>query len=196
MKRRSLVVAAAGAVAALPLLPPDLLAFTRAVRARMHAGAGLRTLDPHQHATVATACDLIIPATDDPPSPAAAAGNVAEFIDVVLTDWYADGDRAAFLAGLAALDAQAHAAFGKDFVDGTAAQQTALLQGLDDETARWNRSPRKTRGPEPFFHRLKWLTVYGYYSSEAGLVQDQRFVMIPGRYLPCAPADTSATGDF
>lgn len=191
MKRRSLVVAAAGAVAALPLLPPDLQAFTRAVRARM--GGGLRTLDPHQHATVTTVADLIIPATDTPP---ASAGNVAGFVDVVLSDWYADDDKAAFLSGLADLDAQAHTAFGKDFVAGTPAQQTALLQGLDDETARWNRSPAKTRGPEPFWHRMKWLTVYGYYSSEAGLVKDQRFVMIPGQYVPCAPADSSATGDF
>ena len=92
MKRRSLVVAAAGAVAALPLLPPDLQAFTRAVRARM--GGGLRTLDPHQHATVTTVADLIIPATDTPP---ASAGNVAGFVDVVLSDWYADDDKAAFL---------------------------------------------------------------------------------------------------
>src|SRR5579862_10025691 len=98
MKRRSLVVAAAGAVAALPLLPPDLQAFTRAVRARM--GSGLRSLDPHQHTTVATVADLIIPATDHPPTPAASAGNVAEFIDVVLSEWYADDDKAAFLAGL------------------------------------------------------------------------------------------------
>ena len=194
MKRRSLVVAAAGAVAALPLLPPDLQAFARAVRTRM--GRGLRTLDPHQHATLVTVADLIIPATDNPPSPAASAGNVAEFIDVVLTDWYAADDKAAFLSGLADLDARAHAAFGKDFGDGTPDQETALLQGLDDETSRWTRSPQTTRGPEPFFHRMKWLTVYGYYSSEAGLVRDQRFVMIPGQYLPCAPADTSATGDF
>jgi len=191
MKRRSLVVAAAGAVAALPLLPPDLQAFTRAVRARM--GSGVRTLDPHQHATVTTVADLIIPATDTPP---ASAGNVAEFIDVVLYDWYADDDRAAFLAGLADLDRQAHTAFGKDFVDGAPAQQTALLLGVDDDVARWNRSPSQTRGPEPFWHRMKWLTVYGYYSSEAGLVKDQRFVMIPGHYVPCAPADSSATGDF
>ena len=131
MKRRSLVVAAAGAVAALPLLPPDIQAFTRAVRARM--GSGLRTLDPHQHATVARAADLIIPATDTPP---ASAGNVAEFIDSVLSGWYADDDRAAFLTGLQDLDAQSRTAFGKDFVDGTPAEQTSLLQGLDDETAR------------------------------------------------------------
>jgi len=191
MRRRSLMVAAAGAVAALPLLPPDLQAFTRAVRARM--GSGLQTLDPHQNATVAAIADLIIPATDTPP---ASAGHVNEFVDVVLTGWYADQDRAAFLSGLADVDARAHAAFGKDFVDGTPADQTALLRELDDETARWNASPRKTRGPEPFFHRMKWLTVYGYYSSEAGLVKDQRFVIIPGRYVPCAPADSAATGDF
>jgi len=191
VKRRSLVVAAAGAMAALPLLPPDVQAFTRAVRARM--GSSLRTLDPHQHTTVATVADLIIPATDTPP---ASAGNVAEFIDVVLSGWYADDDKAAFLTGLTDLDAKAHDAFAKDFVDGTPAQQAALLHELDDETSRWSASPSKTRGPEPFFHRIKWLTVYGYYSSEAGLVKDQRFQMIPGKYVPCAPADSNATGDF
>lgn len=191
MNRRALLRAALGASAALPLVSNNVRAFGRAVHGEM--GRGLATLDPHQNATVTAMADLIIPVTE---TPGATAAKVNEFIDVVLTGWYDDADRQAFLTGLADVDARSHASFQKDFVDGTPAQQTGLLAVLDDETSRWHASPRDSRGAEPFFHRMKWLTVYGYYTSQIGAEQDQRFIMIPGRYVPCAPVDSTGTGDL
>jgi len=182
-------VQALAAAAAAATLPDSLAALGRS----LHRGLGkvqqLRTLDPHQNATVVAISDLILPATD---TPGASAARINEFADLLLTEWVDPADRDSFLAGLADVDARAKAAFGKDFVSGTPAEQTALLTALDDETARWKDLPQPKRGPEPFYHRMKWLTLFGYYSSEVGAVQDQHFVMIPARYVPCAPADSLA----
>lgn len=173
--------AAAGAI------PGDLTTLGRAVHERL--GRGRRVLDPHQDATVVALTDIILPATD---TPGATGARVNEFIDLLLAEWYDASDRDEFVAGIAAVDTRARAAFGKDFVDGTRANQAGLLTALDDEAARWNASPAATRGPQPFYRRLKWLTLFGYYTSEIGAQQEQHFQIIPRHYVPCAPADSAA----
>jgi hypothetical protein len=79
---------------------------------------------------------------------------VNEFIDLLLTEWYDDEDRAKFLAGLASVDTQSHDLYGKDFVDCTPIQQKQLLTALDEgltearqsETHAWRRRRRSDRG--------------------------------------------------
>ena len=166
----------------------DLHALGRALHRHLGRGAPLRVLSPHQNATVVALSDVILPATD---TPGAKAALVNEFIDLLLADWYAPEDRYRILAGLADLDTRARAAFGKDFVDGTAAEQAALLTALDDAAARWSATPQATRGPQPFYREIKWLTLFGYYTSEIGAEQEQHYAIVPGRYVPCAPADTA-----
>jgi glucoside 3-dehydrogenase (cytochrome c) hitch-hiker subunit len=166
----------------------DLEEFARALHRRLGRGAPLRVLDPHQNATVVALSDAILPATD---TPGAKAALVNEFIDLLLAEWYGPEERDRLLAGLADVDTRARAAFGKDFLDGTPDEQSALLVVLDDETARWNARPEATRGPQPFYRQLKWLTLFGYYTSEIGAVQEQHYSIIPGHYAPCAPADTT-----
>jgi Gluconate 2-dehydrogenase subunit 3 len=166
----------------------DVEAWGRALHRGLARGAPLRVLDPHQNATVVALCDTILPATD---TPGAVAAQVNEFIDLLLAEWYDAPERDRFLTGLGGLDARARAAFGKDFVDGTAADRTNLLTALDDETARWNASPEATRGPQPFYRQMKWLTLFGYNTSEIGGEQEQHYQIVPGRYVPCAPADTT-----
>jgi len=187
MDRRSVLrflgVATVGATAT------DLEAMGRALHGRLGRGTPLRILDPHQNATVVALSDVILPATD---TPGAKAALVNQFIDLLLAEWFSPEERDRVLAGLANVDARAKAAFGKDFLDGTPTEQVALLTALDDETARWNASPQATRGPEPFYHQLKWLTLFGYYTSEVGAEQEEHYAIIPGRYVPCAPADTVA----
>ena len=167
----------------------DLASLGRALHRRLGfvGGAPLRVLDAHQNATVVALSELILPETD---TPGAKAALVNEFIDLLLADWSEPADRDRFLTGLADLDARARAAFGKDFVDGTAAQQAGLLVALDDEAARWKASPEATRGAEPFYRRMKWVTLFAYYTSEIGAEREDHYQIIPGRYVPCAPADT------
>src|SRR5256885_5182768 len=105
MNRRDMMRVLGGALA-LPLLaglPAErLAALGRAAhrRARARAG-GFTVLDPHQAETVATIAEMIIPETD---TPGARAAHVPEFIDLMLAEWFADDDRARFLAGLADVD--------------------------------------------------------------------------------------------
>jgi hypothetical protein len=186
MDRRS-ALGLLGATAAVAAAPGDLADFGRAMHRRLGASAGRLVLDPHQDATVVALTDVILPATD---TPGARAARVNEFIDLLLAEWYDAEDRDRFLAGLAGVDARARAAFAKDFVAGTPQEQAALLTVLDAEAARWSARPEAARGAEPFYRRIRWLTLFGYYTSEIGAGREQHYAIIPGRYVPCAPVDT------
>jgi len=188
MDRRSLL-GLLGATAAIAAAPGDLADYGRAIHLGLGGSPGRRVLDPHQDATVVALTDVILPATD---TPGAKAARVNEFIDLLLAEWSEAEERDRFLAGLAAIDTRARDMFGKDFVDGTPGDQSRLLTVLDHEAAQWNVKPRATRGPEPFYRRIKWLTLFGYYTSQVGAEQEAHFAIIPGRFVPCAPADSTA----
>src|SRR4029077_3736625 len=117
MQRRELFrLLAAGA--ALPVFDPNLLAAFQ--DAHPKSAYTLRTLNPHQNATVVTLTDLIIPETN---TPGAKAARVNEFIDVILTEWASDEERQNFLNGLTGVDKQSNELYGKDFVDASPVQQ-------------------------------------------------------------------------
>src|SRR5438874_2760626 len=118
------------ATAALPILSRDAFSLFREVHEQLAKAPALKTLNPHQNATVTAMSELIIPQTN---TPGAKAVRVNEFIDLILTEWYDDQDRTMFLKGLANVDAQCRDLFAKDFVDCSAAQQKQLLIDLDEE---------------------------------------------------------------
>ena len=185
MDRRS-ALGLLAATAAAAYAPDELLSLGRSFHRRIVDGSR-RVLTALQDATLVVLTDLILPATD---TPGAKAAGVNAFIDLLLAEWVDPEDKDRFLKGLADVDARAHAAFGKDFLQGTPEQQTVLLVSLDDDAARWKASPAATRGPEPFYRTLKWMTLFGYFTSEVGALQEEHYAIIPGRYVPCAPADT------
>src|SRR3989441_10334651 len=195
MNRREMVRLLSGALAA-PLaagLPAErLAALGRSVHARAR-GRALQVLDPHQSETVATIAELIIPATD---TPGARAAQVDRFIDLLLAEWATDDDRASFLKGLADVDARAHAAFGTDFLTATEAQRVTLLTQLD--AAAQERRTAKTDAQPPFFQRMKFLTVFGYCTSEVGATAELRYQTIPGSYDACTELGRwrAAPGDY
>jgi glucoside 3-dehydrogenase (cytochrome c) hitch-hiker subunit len=190
-RRDALRVLTAGAV--LPALTPELFAFYR--QAHPDGSYALRTLNPHQNDTVVAMIDQILPATD---SPGAKAARVNEFMDVILTEWASDEERRHFLDGLADVDKQSNALFGKDFAAATPDQQVALLRSMD-EAAAIARSKRKDRPPfwEPagrdtqmqgdFFTVFKNMTLHGYYTSEIGFTQELKLQIIPGAQHGCTP---------
>jgi len=176
MKRRELIqwlVATAGLHRLDSLAPQELLALGRHVHRRAAAG---RALDAHALQTVTVAAERIIPATD---TPGATDAGVSAFIDKMLADWHTPAERDRFLAGLPELDARCRARAGKDFVDCAAADQVAVLTALDDEA-------RSAASREHWFARLKYLTVYGYCTSEPGMRALGLFP-VPWRYDGCAP---------
>ena len=190
-RREMLRMLAAGA--ALPALSTDMFAFLRG--AHPADGYALRTLNPHQNATVVAMIDQIIPATD---TPGAKGARVNEFIDVILTEWAKDAERKDFLDGLAGVDQKSNELFGKDFTDSSPAQQIVLLRAMDEAAAfeSINR-PRRPADYEyddrdrqlegNFFTVLKNITLHGYYTSEIGFTQELKLQIIPGAQHGCIP---------
>ncbi len=179
MHRRELL-RLAGTAAVVPLLAPldpeVRWAIARALHARL-PGRALESLDVHQHATVARIADMILPKTD---SPGATDVKVDEFIDLLLTEWYAADERDRFLAGLADIDTRSRQAHGAAFLDLSLADQTTLLTALDGAEGREDTAEGAVR-------TLKQLTLYGYFTSEVVMKDVLHYPVIPGRHDGCVP---------
>ena len=191
MERRQILKMVAAA-AVLPAAGGNFYNILRAVHASLPDGVALKTLDAHQHATVSTMADLIIPRTN---TPGAVDARVPEFIDLILSDWSDDRSRASFLRGLAAVDELSRESLGKDFVGSSPAQQAELLRLLGEGMARDGQkiaeNPRGSRGglPEPhgnFYFTFRQLVLTGYFTSEVGAEQQLHFQVIPEHLDACA----------
>ena len=159
MQRRELLRAVAG-LATLPFVPRTaeaLAAFgTRVHQDATRALVDFRTLTPAQQVLVSQLCDHILPATD---TPGALDVRVPEFIDLLLTEWYADDDRVTFLAGLDAIDARARSAGARSFAESGEEGMLAVMRALDTEREAKD-------GAGATFGHLKSLTVFAYFTSE------------------------------
>jgi hypothetical protein len=197
MNRRD-VIRAVSAGLALPTLgalaPDDVWAAARSIHNAIRSGAqdqGFLVLTEHQNATVTQLAELIIPETD---TAGATAAQVNRFVDVMLADWFDGEDREEFLAGLAALDARSRDRFTAPFLDLEEAQQTELLRELDREVTALREVGLPT--DDNFFSRMKWLTMYGYYTSEVGATEELKQRIIPGTYESCAPVRWGGAGQW
>jgi len=156
-------------------------------------GYTLRTLTGHANDTVVAMIDQIIPATD---TPGAKGARVNEFIDLILTEWATPEERKNFLDGLAGIDKQSQALYGKNFSDATVEQQVVQLRAIDDAVMT-NRSVRPRHGntvlkPDSqlegnFWEVFKRITIHGYYTSEVGFTQELKLEIIPGAQHGCNP---------
>lgn len=187
MERRALIewmVATGGAAAFNRLSAQNLVALGHDVhRQAQSASRAGRALAAHAAHTVRVAAERIIPASD---TPGATQAGVTPFIDTMLADWYAPADRDRFLVGLADLDTRSRSRQGRVFVDSAPAAQVAMLEALDDEVV----AIRRTRGAaanEHWFAMLKYLTVWGYCTSEAGMRETLHSYPPPMRYDGFAP---------
>lgn len=139
----------------------------------------LRSLTTKQHELLAVMSEHIIPTTD---TPGAQEAGVADFIDAMLTDFYSEERRQAFLDGLAAVDASAREMHGNAFMKCSSDEQFALLDALDQaafpdleamsEDERSAFEERRQEEGRPFIMTLKELTISGYYTSEIGATQE------------------------
>lgn len=183
MHRRELlqVLAASAGVACLDGFALDeILTFGRQLHARARDGAqGLRALGPHQRATVTAAAERIIPKSD---TPGATDAGVTAFIDHMLADWYEPAERDRLLMGLAELDARAQTLGVREFVELTEADQVALLTEIDGEVT----------ANDHWFAMLKFLTVWGYFTSEVAQRETLGAFPLPWRYDACAPYEPRA----
>jgi hypothetical protein len=196
MQRRD-VLKLLGSTAAISAFPREALAVLEEANAKSAGTRTFRTLDAHQHETVATLAEMIIPTTD---TPGAKEAGVPEFIDLLLTEWYDPAETKEFLRGLADVDARSRKKFGKGFTACSPQQQTELMKGLDAEAMDYAAQLRKavTRShvsipqqtkpiPVNFFYTLKKLTLTGYYTSQIGFQKELGRSIIPPEHAGCAP---------
>ena len=139
-----------------------------------------RALTREQADLVAAIAEQIIPRTD---TPGARDAGVHRFIDTMLAEYYSADDRAAFMAGLAAVDASAQRASSRSFVSLSLPEQRRVLTPFDAEAYRGATRP-------PFFRTMKELTLLGYYTSEAGATRELQYARVPGRFDGCVPLAT------
>ena len=173
-----------------------------------------RALTTEQAELVATIAERILPETD---TPGARGAGVHRFIDTMLAEYYPDGERQHFLAGLAEVDARARRGCGRAFLRCGAEEQRAVLDQLDreafaapaprpvpDPAKETERGAADTKAPAelksdsvqraapgrrevPFFRMMKELTLLGYYTSEIGATRELHHAQVPGRFEGCVP---------
>jgi hypothetical protein len=179
--------------ATLPLLSREAFSLFQAAHEQLSEQRVLKTLNPHQNATVTTIAEIIIPQTN---TPGAKAARVNEFIDLILTEWYDEEEKSTFLTGLADVDSRTRELYGKDFVECGEKQQVGILQALDDEVAARTEDVRRRRNRPPeknFFFMIKQLTLVGYYTSQIGFEQELHGEIIPPRHAGCVPLEEEAS---
>jgi len=147
--------------------------FGRALAADTAPGfvASRAVMTADQKALAGAIAERIIPTTD---TPGAAGAGVPDFIDLMLADWYNDGDATDFLAGLIIVDAFAQAQDGKPFVQLAVADQNKVLTCagggmMPGLAADW-------------FEHCRQLVITGYYTSDIGCRQERIYLPVPGRY--------------
>jgi Gluconate 2-dehydrogenase subunit 3 len=177
---------------ALQLAPPSLFAALREARAELGTQNSLKTLNSHQNATLTALAEMIIPRTE---TPGATDVGVSQFIDLMLTEWYSEGERDRFLSGLADVDLRTQSLFEKKFIDCSPRQQAEILVQLGEqmseeaEAVRDHARPYRGSLPKPensFYYMMRSFTLTGYYTSEEGAVRELGFQVVPERYDSCA----------
>ena len=151
--------------------------------------------------------ETILPATK---TPGAKAAKVGAFMTVMVTDSYSPRDQQAFRNGMRALDDASKKANNVGFMAATSAQRLALLNTLDREqkaerdsrdityravrqrlleivTGQHTDVPKSDLPPVHYFRMMKELALLGYFTSEIGYTNAQRYTEVPGRYDPCVP---------
>ena len=157
--------------------------------------------------------DTILPETSTPGAKAAKTG---AFMALIVTDSYSRRDQQVFREGMRKLNEGSQKANGASFVAATPQQRLTLLEAVDREQkaqadARNEEKKKKAQAlltdqrkesaptsdapataitaepPAHYFRMMKELALLGYFTSEIGCTQAQRYVEAPGRFDPCVP---------
>jgi gluconate 2-dehydrogenase gamma chain len=166
--RRGLL-ARAGMILAGEIVMP--LARALAAEAAPGFSATQAQFTPDQRALVSAISERIIPSTD---TPGATAAGVPAFIEMMLADWYAPGDRDDFMHGLGIVEGYARVRYEKAFV--------ALSPDVQDQVLSLAMQGDIPMLDGEFFVHCRQLVVLGYYTSEIGCTQERVYLPVPGRY--------------
>lgn len=167
--------------------------FTTGCTTPAKPGSGL--LNESQIALLDEIAETIIPATN---TPGAKAAKVGEFMNIYVTDCYRPEQQKVFTDGLASLSEACKKQFDGNFLGLKPEQKMTMLQSLEKEAKDYNakisekeKLPKEEAkaalkefvGEPPHYYSLiKQLTLFGYFTSEAGQKQALRYLPIPGKY--------------
>jgi hypothetical protein len=191
MQRRDLLKTLAAATAAA-FIPRDAMAVWARVASGVRPVGGLTD---GQLALVGAIADTILPRTD---SPSATDVGVPAFVDVIVSENYTDAERAAFLAGLDALDSWTPPPAPSATTDSTAVRTTRPIPfagvSLEERGQILDAIEHAPRRGEPMrtYWRLKGLVVHGYFTSERVSKDVLHVEVMPGRFEGSAPLATKA----
>ena len=181
----------------------DLLAVSFDLDAQSAAtAAGVGDFSAADVALLDEIAETILPQTSTPGAKAARTG---AFMALMVTAAYTTRNQQAFREGMKTLEDECRKTHGHAFMQATAAERLALLERLDREqkaemdarsSAPQARAPLPERQsidqPPHYFRMMKELALLGYFTSEIGCTQAQRYIESPGRFDPCVPY---ASGD-
>jgi hypothetical protein len=171
-------------------------------RDRTAAQAGFGSFTAADIALLDEVAETILPETK---TPGAKAAKVGAFMALMVTDTYKPEDQTVFRNGMKQLDDTSSKDSGTKFMSATPEQRLALLEKLDKEAKdhhdskearkRASENEQKTmppdttkvEEPEHYFRMMKELTLLGYFTSEIGCTQAQRYAETPGKFEPCVP---------
>ena len=138
---------------------------------------------PTEVAFLDEVADTILPETK---TPGAKAANTGAFMAIMVTDCYKEADQKIFRDGMKLLDDASRKASGKSFMEASPQERLALLESIDREQKKYM-DDRKEGTPSHYFRMMKELAMLGYFTSEIGYTQAQRYAESPGRFDPCLP---------
>ena len=127
---------------------------------------------------------VILPATEN--SPGADAVGIGTFMDVYVADCFEAEEQTALREGLARFGQRCREEQGTSFQQLSPEAQRAFLVALDKEADTYQQQLQPGQ-PSHYFSMVKYLTVFGYFTSEPGARQALRYVPIPGRYEGVIP---------
>jgi hypothetical protein len=140
--------------------------------------------------------ETILPRTDTPGARDAAVGS---FIARYSAACYPPEHLALLKSGMAEIDARMQALQGKGFQQASDEAKTSLLVQIDREAkdhARRRHAHAGDASPSDavpreavphYFTLIKQLTLYGFFTSEAGATRVVRNRPVPGKYKGCIP---------
>lgn len=136
---------------------------------------------------IAELAELIIPATD---TPGAKAAGVHDYIINVMINCVPVHEQKKFISGLEDLEDFARSHTGKDFLKcGAEEKRTVLEHEMNHSELPYrilNKIYNKLFG-QPFYPKLRDLTIEGYCMSRLGATQGLAYDYIPSTYEACIP---------
>lgn len=139
--------------------------------------------------------DVIIPATS---TPGAKEAEIGKFMKTMVTDCFTPKQQQAFMAGMPQLKEACNKMNKKELAACTDAEKKSFVLSLEKEAKDFNSKNEETNKtesekanaagtafeamPPHYYTQIKQLTLWGYFTSEAGCKKQLRDVPIPGKF--------------